>query len=298
MDDLVMDSFIPTYLGSVNSWECDENDHLNVRFYVQKMQQTLEAGLLETKLASNVTLKQICQNISVQHMRFGAEARMAEPITGYFGLLSVDADCFSVLVELRNSSNDQVIASFTYDINYALTRTYREVIPLPAHAGSRGVESRPLPYINLSLAECGAFGFHTIGKGVIQPDECCHAGFLLRCHYMGRSSDSVPNLLMRFAAEIEEGSDGAGIAGSAVLEYRMSYYSPLRVGDRFEIRSGLLDVGEKIYRLAHLVFNSGTGKLVLGSESVSINMDLSIRKSVPIALPQRQIMERLLLTKI
>ena len=30
-----------TYRGSVNRWECDENDHLNVRFCEQKLYQTL-----------------------------------------------------------------------------------------------------------------------------------------------------------------------------------------------------------------------------------------------------------------
>ena len=36
-----------TYRGSVNRWECDENDHLNVRFCEQKLYQTLLSGLLE-----------------------------------------------------------------------------------------------------------------------------------------------------------------------------------------------------------------------------------------------------------
>ena len=35
-----------TYRGSVNRWECDENDHLNVRFCEQKLYQTLLSGLL------------------------------------------------------------------------------------------------------------------------------------------------------------------------------------------------------------------------------------------------------------
>ncbi|MBL4866497.1 MAG: thioesterase family protein [Pseudomonadales bacterium] len=293
-----MNTLIPTFLGSVNSWECDENEHLNVRFYVQKMQQTLEAGLLEVNLANQDTLWEICNKISVQHMRFGAEARIAEPITGYFGLLSVQADGFSALVELRNTATQKVIAAFNYDIAHPSSDTDLTTVPLPDYAGSRGVQPQPLPYIHISLSESHEYGFTTIGKGIIQPEECCPQGYLLRCHYMGRSSDSIPNLLMKFTAESEEGLSGAGVAGSAVLEYRMSYYSPLRLGDRFEMRSGLLHLGEKIYRMAHLIFNRDTGKLVLGSESVSINMDLKTRRSVPIAPAQRRIMAPLLLKEI
>ena len=29
-----------TYRGSVNRWECDENDHMNVRYCVEKLYET------------------------------------------------------------------------------------------------------------------------------------------------------------------------------------------------------------------------------------------------------------------
>lgn len=32
------------FRGSVNRWECDENDHLNVRFFVEKHWQSLCAA--------------------------------------------------------------------------------------------------------------------------------------------------------------------------------------------------------------------------------------------------------------
>ena len=37
-----------TYRGSVNRWECDENDHMNVRYCVEKLYETFFAGLIMT----------------------------------------------------------------------------------------------------------------------------------------------------------------------------------------------------------------------------------------------------------
>ena len=37
-----------TYRGSVNRWECDENDHMNVRYCVEKLYETFVAGLIMT----------------------------------------------------------------------------------------------------------------------------------------------------------------------------------------------------------------------------------------------------------
>ena len=38
-------ALVPCYRGCVNAWECDENDHLNVRFYLSKANQGLPFAL-------------------------------------------------------------------------------------------------------------------------------------------------------------------------------------------------------------------------------------------------------------
>ena len=37
---------IEVYRGSINTWECDEMGHMNVRFYVAKMMEGLAAFVL------------------------------------------------------------------------------------------------------------------------------------------------------------------------------------------------------------------------------------------------------------
>ena len=75
-------AFLSCYLGSVNRWECDENDHLNVRFYAQKINQSVATFLHETLGPNTLT-------ITRQHLRFVQEARIATPLRVDCGLVDV-----------------------------------------------------------------------------------------------------------------------------------------------------------------------------------------------------------------
>ena len=68
-----------TYRGSVNRWECDENDHLNVRFCEQKLYQTLLSGLLSNDCIGSAEVAGLPSTIRRQHIRFQAESRIAAP---------------------------------------------------------------------------------------------------------------------------------------------------------------------------------------------------------------------------
>ena len=161
-----MSPLAPVYFGSVNRWECDENDHLNVRFYAQKMQQTLTLWIVGTSVWRHpLTLDTTLQSIAAQHMRYLAEARIATPLTGLIGLLGTTENSFTVLTELHNTETGLVQASFTQTFNTRLERHPASHVPLPDHAGSRGIAYRDSPFAHLSLAEALEQGFITIRQG-------------------------------------------------------------------------------------------------------------------------------------
>ncbi len=281
----------PVFLGSVNRWECDENDHLNVRFYAHKMHQTLQAGLLAAGYVTQEELPAVSSTVKCQHMRYVAEARIAAPIAGYFGVLGISDNETRILIELRHTGTDQVYASYLYTLAWKPSVAEINFVELPAHAGSRGLEETNLPYIDQSLSDIQTLGFTSIGMGVIQPEECDAGGFLLPYQYMGRCSDSMPNLWTKFETESET-KRGDGVLGGAVLEYRMSYHTPLRVGHRFEIFSGIRNLAEKTQHMAHIMYNHDTGQWVIGCEAIAVSMDLVARKSVPIPAERRAAMAR------
>ncbi len=265
------------YRGSVNRWECDENDHLNVRFHVEKHWQALNGALDELGLQPDVASADLSARTTVQHLRFLSEARLAAPLSGYVSVVSVPGAAgggtLDIMTELRQTFTGEVISSCVHRVVDVTGSNGRD---LPAHAGSRGISDQDCPYVSLSLGQTERFGFRTIGGGVVQADECGPDGRLRMHHYMGRISDSMPHLWGELNAD-------SGILnedeGGAVLEYRMRYHAPLRLHDRFVVRSGISAVGAKVQRFTHLLFNSHTGRLYLSAEAAGVRMDLQARKA-------------------
>jgi acyl-CoA thioester hydrolase len=282
---------MPVYAGSVNRWECDENDHLNVRFFAHKMQQTLQFGLIESGLATQKNVDEMCRGVISQHMRHQAEARIAVPITGLFGLIESAPKQIKVLTELRNTSTEAVLATYLITISGDFGRLTASSSTCPDYALPRGIEANDFYLADRTSADLKQMGCTVIGRGVIQPEECDPNGYLQTFMYMGRNSDSMPNLFARF----EDDERGQGVVGGAVLEYRLNRFGHLRQGSRFELVSGVKSIGEKIQTFVHVLFDVDTGKMITGSEAVAISMDLVARKSIPIPDGRRQRMETLLI---
>jgi len=265
---------IESYRSSVNRWECDENDHLNVRFYVDKHMQTIIAGLANAGFASSSSdtegavpgafAQLVNASVRSQHLRFVRESRLSAPITGSLALVagaSVDTPDsaaphkLNVLSELRHSSSGELLCSCITSID-ALSWNLGALpkVDVPEDAGSRGVPDSDIPFASLSAIERAQSGFKNIGMGVVQAAECGSDGHLLIPAVMGRISDSMPHLwgLLRGSPSADKGSADEGDAeeGGAVLEYRLRYHRSLRQGELFRVESGLMAVGTKRVRCA------------------------------------------------
>ncbi len=285
-----MSELIETFRGSVNRWECDENDHLNVRFYAHKMYQTLQAGLVECGVVAESDVD-VTEQIRSIHMRYIAEARIATPVSGFMGVTEQTADGLAVVVELRHTANDTLLASYLFELSLHSPATLNTVV-MPEGAGSRGLPATRSVFAKLSLAEAEQNKLVKTGQGVVQPDECDPSGRLVFHQYIGRVSDAVPNLW----AVLERGSvRGEGMLGGAVLEYRTDKLGTLKLGEAFTLLSGFKGFGDKTKHLVHLLFSQRTGQCIAASEAIAINMDLVARKAVAIPADQRAILAQLLI---
>ena len=268
-----------TYRGSVNRWECDENDHLNVRFCEQKLYQALLSGLLTNDCITVGDVADLPRTIRRQHIRFQAESRIAAPLGGYFS--AVVSDDFQVVVELRNEATGAVACSMLCDFDdddlvsrlHALPNSVRP--DAIGHAWGRGIQ-RNLDLHELSLEQASQLGFRTIGAGVIEQEECSADRLLLPYHCMGRISDSMPHLWGTVFPE----SHADGKVGGAVVEFRRTYTDIMSSGEPFQIMSGIVEVGPKVQSFAHLIFNVHTGKCCVNAQAVALRMDLAARKAI------------------
>ncbi|MFT7651761.1 MAG: acyl-CoA thioester hydrolase [Candidatus Azotimanducaceae bacterium] len=274
-----------TFRSSVNQWECDENAHLNVRFYVAKHVQTLLNGLLaEGRVASAETLN---HQVSVQHLRFLKESRLATPLSGYFALIAISGRHVTALTELRHSANQDVLCTCIHQMvldppqNSELAGAAPSDFSatLPDYCAPRGVVDEDTTYAGLARSQVDEFGFRLIGRGVISADEVTASGDLQTAGHMGRISDSMPHLWTLLGAGEQ---DENGNEGGAVLEYRLAYHQKLRLDHRFSIYSGLSEASAKVQKFVHLVFDDSTGKLSCSAVAAAVRMDLKTRKALKI----------------
>ena len=272
-----------SYRGSVNSWECDENNHLNVRFCEQKLWQTLSAGFISSGLISPSKVDLLLSRTRRQHSRFQNESRLAAPLTGYFGLLQHEE--FNVIAELRNDITGEVACSAVYqvaDLASVGELTFESHESL-SYALPRGI-AEDLPFAKLSLPETLDKGFRPIGQGIIQQEECSGSGLMMLHNYMGRISDSMPHLWRSFEGD----GDPDFNEGGAVLEFRKRFYSPLKLSDRYVVVSGMLDVAPKVQQFAHLMFNLETQQCSVSAHAVAVRMDLIARKAKSLSPVEQQ----------
>jgi len=268
-----------SYRGSVNRWECDENDHLNVRFCEEKLWQTLVGGLLELDLISATEVDDLPARITCQHLRFQQESRIATPISGFVSLLSTAVSKeFNVLAQLRHSVSGEPLCSALVAISglaHGEATVSEEEI---THGLPRGIDADS-PYHVLNLAAALEKGFVVTGRGVIQPNECTTSGCLLPYNYMARTSDSMPNLWSHLAGD-ERVTDAEG---GAVVEFRRHYHQPLREHQALVVVSGLLGAQGKIQRFGHLLFDARTQQCYASAQAVAVRMDLQARKAIALS---------------
>ena len=251
-----------TLRTSVNRWECDENDHMNVRFFLQKHWEALSAGMPD---------EEFTERVRSHHIRFHREARIATPISGYLSSVALNGCGARYLTELKQSFTQDVMSTCLHELDGIDAVEGAELSSL---AAPRGVQNGTSEFATLDYGQLERRGFALIGAGKIDASECDHVGRLQPFRYMGRLSDSMPHL---WGAIHQDGvlDDNEG---GAVLEYRLEYFAGLRDGDRYEIWSGLRDVGEKVQEFVHLIFNQAR-ELAMVAEAAGVRLDLVARKA-------------------
>ena len=267
-----------TYRGSVNRWECDENDHMNVRYCVEKLYETFVAGLAMTTNKRAKEDEESYRGIKRAHIRFQNEARLSAPISGHFyGLSGSTSACdFDCLAYLQDTSSGKLFCSMLLQLNDPLNcseETSLSIEEMP-EVTPRGLIDA-FPICNIAMSKAEEAGFVVSGRGLVRSEDCDSAGNLKVPSYMGKASDSVPNLWTHLMGD-EQVSDSEG---GAVAEFQKTFHGVLKEGDVFTVMSGLTEARGKIQRFAHLFFRERDGQLIMSAEAISVRFNLLTRKA-------------------
>lgn len=299
---------VETYRGSVNAWECDENQHMNVRFYGARAMEGL--AFLAAAMEIPGAFKERASSTLIptdMHMRFLREAHQGAPLSMRGGLLEIGDEEAVTYQELTHADGTPA-AAFTIRVahvnpvdgrRFAWSDRTRAcaaklMCKAPPHGQPRSVDfATPPSDPTRALAE--ELGAMVVGRLAVTPDHCDPFGWMRAELFIGRVSDAVPNLLTKWreaAAQDAAARDGvAKAAGGAVLEYRMAPRRWPRAGDLIEVRSGVVEVAEKTNRLVHWLHDPVTGHAWATAEAVAVAFDLITRKTIPIPPERRALLE-------
>ncbi len=280
----------PIYRGSVNAWECDENDHLNVRFFVAKANEGLpfvlaELGFTPSALAGLGARPRVVR----QHMRFLREARMATPLVVLGGICRHEPHGLTVFSEVRHSLTGAVHATLVTELAlFSQAEGRRVPVPqpreelrceVPEHGAPRGLAG-DVPRAPPRRGALADLGFEEITRGRVNASECDAHGELEPFQYVGRVSDGAVNLMVRYQTEEELARRSEGIEGGAVVEFRILHHAPLRAGSLFTIRSGMKAVSRKTQHVVHLFFDEESGACAASCDVIAVAIDLRARKAI------------------
>ncbi|WP_290754150.1 thioesterase family protein [Henriciella sp.] len=286
---------IELWKGSANTWDCDEMGHMNVRIYVEKAFEGLGT------LAALCHLSHVYKGGSPstllpleQHIRFMREVHPGRPLSMRGCVLEVAGTQVTVYQELIHGDGTPAASLRTKLVHVSadkLTpfpwsdRTRKAFEALidepPAATAPRGLDParEPLPDEQVSMASAEAEGAQIIGQGMVSPQHCDAFGRMAPHMFIGRVSDSVPNLLYDWRQKVAEAVPGSRM-GAAVLENRIIYRGWPKAGDLFQVRTALAKAEEKVHSLVHWMLDPVTGKPWMTSEAVAVTFDQETRKAM------------------
>jgi acyl-CoA thioester hydrolase len=284
--------------GGVNTWECDEMGHMNVRFYVVKAVEGL-VGLSALLGLPHAFTEQANSTLVVreQHIRFLKEAHAGAALHMVGGVVEMGEDHARLIQLLIHSDSGEIAATFQTVVSHVTPREGR-AFPWPVRALERAealgmavplqAEARSVSLAETrstaSLDQANALGLTRIGLGAFSPADCDAFGRMRPELFIGRVSDGIGRLVAGYREVVcRHAPSPPARAGGAVLEYRLAQLRWPRAGDRFELRSGLVSADARTMRLVHWMLDPDSGRAWGSSEAVAITFDLDARKIVPVS---------------
>ena len=278
-----MSDLIPTFSTAVNTWQCDENNHLNVQFYTDFAHEA--SALLMASLGLGPRAQRAAGldvSVGFDHVKYLREFRVVDAVEVHSAPIEVGTCDMTVYHEIRNAKDGSVAATVRRRLVCArdwpvsfFERATAAKVCLPVHAVPRSVgDLSPLP--ELTLTNAAGTGLIVVGRSMITPDECDERGAFLPRHYFGRYSDGAPLLWNHMGFDRAAMQDRQ--EGSVVVEMLNEYRRPLMAGDLIVVMSGLAAFSDKTLKFTHFLFEAETGTLGACAEAVGMKFDQKLRK--------------------
>jgi acyl-CoA thioester hydrolase len=128
-------------------------------------------------------------------------------------------------------------------------------------------------------------------RGTVYPWHCDQVGHMNVMHYAGKFDEASWSMLLHLG--ISRSFMQEEDRGMAALSQTTNYKRELFAGDVVEIRTEVLEIGEKKLRLLHVMTNVETGEVAATNELLAVHLDRKLRKACAFPEAVRAAAERL-----
>ena len=244
-----------TVLTAVNTWECDENDHMNVQFYAQKFDTALAA---------------MGQEIGTQRfrlLRYHRELRAGEAIRVLSQPVTL-ADGRNALCHRMDVTDDGALSATALDIGLGAGG------PLPPESAlpRGGIDDAE----NLEADD----GAEITYRGIIAAADLTPQGRISSKALVGCFSDAAP------AAWTLAGMSTTWLKarnlGRVAMEMSLSFGTPPQAGDTVTVHTSMVSRAEKTKTYRHRMTNDRTGAVVVVGRATSLAISYDDRRAIVI----------------
>jgi acyl-CoA thioester hydrolase len=276
--------------SGVNTWECDQMGHMNVRHYFACANRGLALLALELGLSpSSLRTHARALRARDQHVRFVRELRPGVYYTLRAGLIAVSRERLNVYAQMEVLHTGEVAASMLSEValldlasghelpfpEQVLERAQSLMAPVPDAYAPRGL-ARDVPRPPPRREEALARGMYGAYLSPVTAEDVDASGAMTEAAFMARVSDGIGHYFQALSGPRSQG------IGGAALEYRYIFHARPQVGDIIEVRSALKGLGNKTSHICHWIFDVESGRCVATSEAVAVSFDLTTRKAIAI----------------
>lgn len=271
---------IETLRDTVNSWECDENDHVNVKSYAARFDSAVRTFLVEAGWQVPHRLGRL--------IRYHAELRGGEPVHATTAMVALANGLVALEHRLYASQRAGTPLSATaLDVLPDVSREDLSAFNLP----EPGQDSLPKagtiafpPMVETDALET----LTTTYRGVIAPSafgsdlESADGAMLNDGYLVGMISDAATH------AWAMAGADDAWLRaqgwGRAAVQLQVAYGARPKPGDVVRIQTGLKARSAKTISYRHHVVNRMSDEVIAIVDITSLMLNLSTRRAM--AWPQ------------
>lgn len=285
-----MSAVLEIYRGTVNSWECDVNGHLNVQFYIGKTSE----GMSHLRAAIGLTPQVIAETgrsfAAVEALiHYRQELHAGEPMHVALSVIRMTDKSMTVCADVIRSVDGalaarQEITVVSFDLKSRRSMPWADeqrariaallTEPPPLlHESGTGGPSMPPPGIALVEPVLTA-------RSGVAAWECDELGHMSVQFYMDRVSDAVDHIASLLGLTPAERARRN--LGTAALEYRIRFFRELRAGEAISMHSGMLGFGGRTFRYGHVLREDAGGRICATFDSVGCCIDMERRQAVPL----------------